>query len=132
MSRNWVYDSVLSFYIAEANGIFYLDTLYLHFSSFVFRKSRAKSTTKRRTDHVIRKLYFCSGTITSLYSESVNLLARKPPIVGVHNNTSSGTEEQIPRCRLTLQRYISVPRFAISLVNSISCILLSYPLVTLM
>ena len=73
MTRNWVCDSALSFYIAEANGIFYLGTLYLHLSSFVFRKSRAYSASKSRTDHVIRKLYFCSDAITSLYSESMNL-----------------------------------------------------------
>jgi len=118
MSRNWVYDSVLSFYIVEANGIFYLGTLYLHdSSSFVFRKSRAKSASKRRTDHVSRKLYFCSDAITSLYSESAGLLARKPPTVGVHSNTTSGTEKQIPRCRPTMQRYISVPRFEVPLVT---------------
>ena len=44
MSRNWVYDSVMSFYIVEANGIFYLDTLYVRFSTcFVLRKSTARS-----------------------------------------------------------------------------------------
>ena len=47
----------------------------------------------------------------------LRLLARKPPTVGVHSNTTSGTEKQIPRCRLTMQRYISVPRFEVPLVT---------------
>lgn len=47
----------------------------------------------------------------------MNLLARRPPIVGVHNNATSGTEKRIPHCRLTMQRYISVPCFELSLVT---------------